>query len=372
MTAELHLQRIGRLSVAALFENGRTIDLAIDDHEATSPCYGAVYRATCETVRKGLGAFLQLQSGAVGFLPAGQRGVPADAGETLLVQVKQEGERANGADSGKAATVSREIALAGRFVVHLPFGKGVKRSKKFAGAPLDPVLSETLSSLPGGFVVRSSAAEIATETVIAEARALVGEAASLETRESGLRLAGPSALRRLLVDHPTRALARIAADRGSEPAARSSLRPFAPALEARLETDETIDLTPLLVALPQKQVALSNGAGLIIEPTAAFIAIDVNAGPRSDFANVNREAAAEIARQIRLRALAGQILIDFVGTERRAFREDISPVMEQHAEADPAGWQVHGFSHLGLCETTRTRRTRPTTEKLAVEPSLGP
>jgi ribonuclease G len=363
--AEIHLARLGRLRLAALIEGGRAHDLAADDVEATSPAFGAVYRATCETVRKGLGAFLRLDTGATGFLPAGVRGTPADAGETLLVQVKQEGERRAGKDGGKAATVSREVALAGRTLVSLPFGKGVKRSRQSGDQPLSAALLEALGALPGGFVVRRGAVDAAPAAVIEEARRLVDEATPLGVRTGGLRLRGPAALRRLLVDHPRLSITRIAAaDAAETEMAGALLHRFAPALMGAVETDRTIDLSPLLAELRRPDVALPNGAGLVIEPTAALIAVDVNAGPRSDFANVNRDAAEELARQLRLRALGGQILIDFLGTERRAFRAALSPFIEALAAADPAGWQVHGFTPLGLCETTRTRRTRPLGEVL--------
>jgi ribonuclease G len=363
--AEIHRQTIGRLEAAALVEKGRVVDLAVDDREATSPRYGAVYRGRCETLRKGLGAFVRLDRDSTGFLQAGVRGAPADAGETLLVQIKQEGERTKDETDGKAPVVSREIALAGRFLVHLPAGKGVKRSKKFAGAPLSPAIEEPLAALRGGYVVRSSAAQMSPDAVIMEARALQAEAAALETRAPGRLIEGPDAVRRLLVDHPTVSLDRIAVDdRAVQEETAARLGAFAPALQARIEFDPTIDLAPFLAELRRRRVPLASGATLVIEPTEALIAVDVNAGPRADFAAVNRAAAEEIARQMRLRALAGQIVIDFLGTEKRAFREDIRPTLEALAAADPAGWQVHGFSHLGLCETTRTRRTRPLAELL--------
>lgn len=372
--AEIHLQRIGRLAVAALVENGRVEDLAIDrasaDGEAASPLYGTIYRATCETLRKGLGAFLRLAPGESGFLQAGARGAPADAGEVLIVQVKNEGERAPGDESGKAAVVSREIALAGRFLVHLPFARGVKQSKRLEDERLKDRLGEPLGHLPGGFVLRQSAARAGESEIVAEARRLADEAVALNARKAGRLLPAPCALRRLLSDHGAAPVRRIAADEAGAPAAAATLAAFAPDLAPLLERDESLDLAPVVQSLHDRRVDLSGGASLVIEPTAALLAIDVNAGPRSDTARVNREAAAEIARQLRLRALGGQIVIDFLGTEKRAFREDLLPLLNQLAAADTAGWQLFGFSHLGLCESTRTRRTRPHGVLTAMEAAL--
>ena len=69
----------------------------------------------------------------------------------------------------------------------------------------------------------------------------------------------------------------------------------------------------------------------------------------------NLEAAVEIARQIRLRNLAGAILIDFIGMTRIEDREKVAKAFSQATADDPAAVQLRGFTRLGFAEVTRRR-----------------
>jgi len=108
-----------------------------------------------------------------------------------------------------------------------------------------------------------------------------------------------------------------------------------------------------IAALCATHVPLSGGGNLVIERTAALVAIDVNAGEASNFAAVNLVAVREAARQMRLRNLSGIIVIDCLKMKERA---DISKVMNAFTRAsadDRAGVQLFGISKLGLLECTR-------------------
>jgi Ribonuclease G/E len=124
-------------------------------------------------------------------------------------------------------------------------------------------------------------------------------------------------------------------------------------LFAALELDAQIE------ACLNPRVDLAGGAWLMIEPTAALVAIDVNSGsdhrPR---AMINAAAADEIARQIRLRDLGGRIAVDFIAARDGA---DLPGAVARltRALADPDGRvQVIGPSRLGLVEIERRRRNR--------------
>ncbi|MDX2224246.1 MAG: ribonuclease E/G [Rhodospirillaceae bacterium] len=101
-------------------------------------------------------------------------------------------------------------------------------------------------------------------------------------------------------------------------------------------------------------VALSGGGSLVIESTAAAVTIDVNAGADSaDRANV--AAMAATARQLRLRNIAGHILIDVIPTRRR---RDLTGELKRALAGDPMKPDVAGWTPLGMIELTR-RRVRP-------------
>ncbi|MDD3182706.1 MAG: ribonuclease E/G [Alphaproteobacteria bacterium] len=117
------------------------------------------------------------------------------------------------------------------------------------------------------------------------------------------------------------------------------------------------DLDEQMDALLEPVVALGAGPSLVIEPTQALVAIDVNSGDVSSNAvAINLQAVREAARQIRLRNLSGIIVIDCLKMKDRA---DISKVLNAFArvaESDPCKVHVFGMSKLGLLEVTRTRR----------------
>lgn len=114
--------------------------------------------------------------------------------------------------------------------------------------------------------------------------------------------------------------------------------------------DEVID------GLLETRVSLSGGASLMIERTHALIAIDVNGGESTNPAAVNLIAVREAARQIRLRNLAGLIVIDCLKMKARPDISKVVNAFSRVAQDDPAGIQFIGMSKLGLLECTRTRK----------------
>jgi Ribonuclease G/E len=115
------------------------------------------------------------------------------------------------------------------------------------------------------------------------------------------------------------------------------------------------DIDAQLDAALQPVVPLGDGASLVIEETAALVAIDVNSGPRGAPYGVNLAAVGEIARQLRLRNLAGQIFIDFLPVKGRERREQLVAALRGAVADDPCEVHVLGLTRLGLAELTRRR-----------------
>jgi Ribonuclease G/E len=128
-----------------------------------------------------------------------------------------------------------------------------------------------------------------------------------------------------------------------------------------LETDGVADR---LAELLDDWVKLPSGGRINVAETAALTAIDVDTGSDSSSRSleetalrVNAEAAAEIARQLRLRDLKGLIVVGFVPMRAAAHRERVLAALKRACAADPAGVAVGGFTRFGLVELIR-RRTR--------------
>ena len=115
----------------------------------------------------------------------------------------------------------------------------------------------------------------------------------------------------------------------------------------------------------QRRLWLKSGGFLTIDQTEALVAIDVNTGrssreedPEKLILSTNLEAAAEIARQIRLRDLSGLVLIDFIDMEEQKNTEKVVTELRKHLVNDRSKADFSTISRFGLLEMTR-ERTRP-------------
>ena len=121
-------------------------------------------------------------------------------------------------------------------------------------------------------------------------------------------------------------------------------------------------IEPQLDALFSSHCGLKSGGYLVINQTEALVAIDVNSGKATKEHNIedtalqtNLEAAEEIARQLRLRDLAGLIVIDFIDMEEKRNNRAVERRLKDRLKDDRARIQVGRISHFGLLEMSRQR-----------------
>src|SRR5213079_893574 len=117
-----------------------------------------------------------------------------------------------------------------------------------------------------------------------------------------------------------------------------------------------------LSAMYQPLVQLKSGGYLVINPTEALVSIDINSGRSTREHNIeqtaystNIEAAGEIARQLRLRDMAGLIVIDFIDMEQSSHVRKVEKAMKEALKNDRARIQVGRISSFGLMEMSRQR-----------------
>jgi ribonuclease G len=130
---------------------------------------------------------------------------------------------------------------------------------------------------------------------------------------------------------------------------------------------EAAGLAESVADLLELRVGLPGGGRLTIEPTAAATLIDVDSGSlegertggEDALLAMNLTAAAAVARQIRLRGLAGALVVDFIALRRRAHREQLLHTFRAALEAEVPDAQLLGWTRLGHAELTRPRRRAP-------------
>ncbi|MBI1173057.1 ribonuclease G [bacterium] len=331
------LDEIGGRKAAALIVDGALQDLLIDPEDDT-PLTGAIYRAVADRPMKGMGGmFVKLPGGTSGFLRQTDGLAP---GQRLLVQVT------GPAEPGKALPVTARLLFKGRLAIVTPGAPGLNISRRIKDENLrDHLQTLADAGMAGsdpeiGLILRSAAEAAEDEDIsaeIAELRAL--SAAVMADLDGGpeLLLEGASAQDTAWRDW-------------SEPAPDE-------VIEGGFADHGVLDL---IEALRGPRVDLGNGH-MMIEPTRALVAVDVNTGADTSPAaslKVNIAAARDLPRQLRLRGLGGQVVVDFAPMPKkdRAVLDQVlkAAFKAEGGEANLAGWTV-----LGLYEMTRKRDRLP-------------
>lgn len=119
------------------------------------------------------------------------------------------------------------------------------------------------------------------------------------------------------------------------------------------------------------RVWLKSGGYLVIEPTEALTVVDVNTGKyegnknaEGTFLKINLEAAAEAARQLRLRNISGIIIIDFIDMKAEADKLDVLSALNKELKKDPVKAQLVDMTKLNLAEVTRKKVKKSLREQL--------
>ena len=122
------------------------------------------------------------------------------------------------------------------------------------------------------------------------------------------------------------------------------------------------DIEKQIGALNSSRASLPSGGSLVISPTEALVAVDVNSGRSTQERGIedtalrtNLEAADEVARQLRLRNLGGLIVIDFIDMDQEKNRESVVERVGEALAQDKARWSLGEISKFGLLEMSRQR-----------------
>ncbi|MGB3808162.1 MAG: Rne/Rng family ribonuclease, partial [Erythrobacter sp.] len=294
--------------------------------------------------------------------------------QVLLVQVVKE-ERGN-----KGAALTTYLSLAGRYTVLMPnssHGGGI--SRKISSASDRKRLKQVVSdlSLPKsmGLIVRTAGLS-RTKTEIKRDFDYLARLWD-DIRQTTLKSTAPSLIhsdsdliKRAIRDIYNREIEEVVVEgEAGYKSAKAFMKMLMPSHARRVKAYS--DPVPLfqrygaedqLRAMYDPMVQLKSGGYLIINPTEALVSIDINSGRSTKEHGIeqtalhtNLEAAREIARQLRLRDMAGLVVIDFIDMERTGNVRKVEREMKEALKTDRARIQVGRISGFGLMEMSRQR-----------------
>ncbi|MCB1768082.1 MAG: ribonuclease G [Candidatus Competibacteraceae bacterium] len=306
-------------------------------------------------------------------------------GQELVVQVIKD------PIGTKGARLTTHITLPSRFLVFLAdsdvAGVSVKIDGERERQRLKEVVNAFRAEFGGGYIVRTAAEG-------AEAWALRADMQFLQRLWSSIqdRICETSGIIALYEDLPLvlRVLRDFVGDNvekvriDSRETSQRMLQfaeKFVPEMVSRLEhypgerpIFELYGIDDEIQRALGKKVHLKSGGYLVVDQTEAMTTIDVNTGAYVGHRNLeetifktNLEAAAAIARQLRLRNLGGIIILDFIDMASEEHRQAVLKALEKHLEKDRAKSHISQVSPLGLVEMTR-KRTRESLGQILCEP----
>ena len=306
--------------------------------------------------------------------------------QILLVQVVKE-ERGN-----KGAALTTYLSLAGRYCVLMPnTARGGGISRKIAQSSDRKKLKQILGELdiPQGMAVIVRTA--GSKRTKAEIRRDYDYLMRLwsEVREKTLKSIAPSLVheegdivKRAIRDLYTKDIDEIIVQ-GSDAyrAAKDFMKLLIPSHAKKVQPHDESDVPVFqkfhvesqMHGMHEPEVQLRSGGYIVINPTEALVSIDVNSGRATKERNIeetalktNIEAAEEIARQLRLRDLAGLIVIDFIDMEVSRNQSKVERALKDAMRNDRARIQIGRISPFGLLELSR-QRLRPSLHETSFE-----
>jgi len=355
---------------------------------------GNIYRGVVKKVDAPIqAAFVKFAGGRDGFLPLrdASSGKPPKPGDAVLVQVVKDEV------GDKGAALTAKLSLSGRYLVYIPErdGEGGISSKitEEERAALKQVLVDLRFPEGASVILRTAATDKSVAELQADLDRLIESHREIvdkfgKGKDPGLLFREAPPALRYLREYYTEEVERIWVNQEEvqdqcrqffylyEPksASKVMLSQDGPLLFHRLGLEAEVE------KLSSRKVTLASGANIVIDQAEALVAIDVNsakAGGRAEepkgkargkgrsnrgggdleetvFA-VNKDAAVEIARQLRLRDLGGIIIVDFIDMEQEKHRRQIEEVMRKALALDKAKVKVFEISPLGIMQISRQR-----------------
>lgn len=351
---------------------------------------GSIFKATVSRIESSLdAAFVNFGSERHGFLPLkdlssefyrknanGKSECTLKEGQDIIVQVTKE-ERGT-----KGAALTTQIGLAGRFLVLIPnSSRSGGISRRISGEERDQI-KDALSNLD---IPEDMSAIVRTNGLGRTSEELALDLSYLLALWEEISKTFDSAPSPSLIFRDDKLIVRVVKDYFKEdieeiliddkPTYDEALEFISAVLPDHADKvkyyDEEIPLfnryqieSQIELAF-QREISLTSGGSIVIDPTEAMTAIDVNSARSTKGKDIedtayktNLEAAREVARQLRLRDVGGLVVIDFIDMMDSKHQEKVESAFRKAVYTDRARVQISNISRFGLLEVSR-QRLRP-------------
>lgn len=386
---QLIVNSLGREKRYALLNNG-VLEKLVIEQPAMQSMVGNIYFGTVEKVLPGMNAaFIDIGQEKSGYLHRDK--LPSflvtkedksissylHQGEKLLIQVEKD------PTGNKGPRLTGIIELNGEFLVYMPKGRQVAVSKKIESSKVRErwrQFGNQVKSEDEGFLFRTNSVERTEDEALIDLQHLREKYEQLLTVTKGMKKPGLLYERNSFLAEVTEIMKQMKAgvvvvdqlDWKKELALLNQN----PEIEVVYhQTKENIFSTYRVEHEIEKAlssvVPLENGAYLVFDEAEALTIIDVNTGKfsgknqlKDTVLKTNELAAEEIARQIRIRDLAGIILIDFIDMVDSKAREQVKRKLENALRKDERRTRMVGFTPLGILQLTRMKTRVSISESL--------
>jgi ribonuclease E len=350
---------------------------------------GSIFKATVSRIESSLdAAFVNFGSERHGFLPlkdlsseyfkktSGKTECTLKEGQEIVVQVTKE-ERGT-----KGAALTTQIGLAGRFLVLIPnSSRSGGISRRISGDERDQI-KQALDSIniPDNMsvIVRTNGLGRTSEELSLDLAYLLALWDEINnnipnTGSPALIYRDDKLIVRVVKDYFKDDIEEILIDdKGTFNEAKEFIDAVLPdhsdkvmLYEEEIPLFNRYQIESQIELAFQREISLSSGGSIVIDPTEAMTAVDVNSARSTKGKDIedtayktNLEAAKEIARQLRLRDVGGLVVIDFIDMLDQSHQEKVEAAFRKAVYSDRARVQISGISRFGLLEVSR-QRLRP-------------
>ena len=372
MTAKIIISAVNSEETRmGIVENGRLMEYVVERNNSAQLVGSIFLGRVCNVVRGIQAAFIDIGLDKNAFLYLGDK-TGITEGQRVLVEITKD------ARGSKGPTATLDISLAGRYAALLPEANYTGISRKITDSAersrLKKIADEVTNGAAGA-VMRTNAAGMPEEVLRADLQQLMADWQIIQARAKHAR--SPQVLHReldisvrIVRDYLNAYIDEVVVD---SPAVYGRLQELLQNIaESRscklLLHDKQTDifsyyrLSDDIASISDRRIDLPSGGYLVIDYTEAMTVIDVNSGHFSGRENlaetvmqINREAADEIARQLRLRDIGGIIVVDFIDMDKKEYREEIMERLQQALRADKMKPCVQDMTVLNLVEITRKK-----------------